>query len=83
MGLFDFFRAKQTSTAAIAKDRLLIIVQQQRSDGNAPDFLPRLREELLEVIRKYVNVDRDAVQIEVEKDGNQERLALSVQLPMK
>src|SRR5690242_11997008 len=59
MGIFDFLRARNPSTASVARERLRIIVAQERSQRGAPDYLPLLRRELLEVIRKYVNVDQD------------------------
>ena len=83
MGLFDFLRARPASSAATAKDRLLIMVTQERSRRDAPDYLPRLKEELLAVIRKYVNVDPDALVVNVHKDGDQEMFELSVTLPDK
>ena len=49
----------------------------------APDYLPTLRREILEVIKKYVNVDPDAVLINVERNGDHEVLELSVALPEK
>ena len=82
MGLLALFRRSQPS-ANVAKERLRIIVAQERSTRNAPDYLPLLRRELLEVIRKYVNVDPDAVQVVVEKDEGHEVLELSVSLPGK
>jgi cell division topological specificity factor len=82
VGLLALFRRSQPS-ANVAKERLRIIVAQERSTRNAPDYLPLLRRELLEVIRKYVNVDPDAVQVVVEKDEGHEVLELSVSLPGK
>jgi cell division topological specificity factor len=82
MGLLALFRRNPPS-ANLAKERLRIIVAQERSTRNAPDYLPLLRRELLEVIRKYVNVDPDAVQVVVEKDEGHEVLELSVSLPGK
>jgi len=83
MGIFDFLLARQKNTASIAKERLRIIVAQERSQRGAPDYLPLLRRELLEVIRKYVNVDQDAVEVHVEREGDHEVLELSVALPEK
>ncbi len=80
MGLFDFLKVKK-NTASIAKDRLRIIIAQARSDHDAPDYLPLLRRELLEVIRKYVNVDVDAVKVDVVKEGEHDVLDISVSLP--
>ncbi|MEP6632647.1 MAG: cell division topological specificity factor MinE [Luteimonas sp.] len=80
MGLFDFLKAKK-NTASIAKDRLRIIIAQERSAQGGPDYLPLLRRELLEVIRKYVNVDVDAVKVELAKEGEHDVLDISVALP--
>jgi cell division topological specificity factor len=83
MGLFDFLRSRPKNTAAVATERLRIIVAQERAASGRPDYLPLLRRELLEVIRKYVNVDPDAIDIHVERDGDSEVLELSVALPEK
>ena len=80
MGLLAFFR-RNPPTANVAKERLRIIVSQERSARSGPDYLPLLRRELLEVIRKYVNVDPDAIQINLEREGEHEVLELSVALP--
>ncbi|HSR66282.1 MAG TPA: cell division topological specificity factor MinE [Xanthomonadaceae bacterium] len=80
MGMFDFLKAKK-NTASIAKDRLRIIIAQERSTADGPDYLPLLRRELLEVIRKYVNVDVEAVKVDVVKDGEHDVLDISVSLP--
>jgi cell division topological specificity factor len=82
MGLLDLFRRNPPS-ASVAKERLRIIVAQERSNRGAPDYLPLLRRELLEVIRKYVNVEPDAVKVNVEREEGHEVLELSVSLPGK
>lgn len=82
MGLFDFLKPK-SNTASIAKDRLRILVAQERSIHGGPDYLPLLRRELLEVIRKYVSVDVDAVSVDLVKDGERDVLDISVSLPDK
>ena len=81
MGIFDFLRTRNRNTAAIAKERLRIIVAQERSQRGAPDYLPLLRREILEVIKKYVNVDQNAVDVHVERDGDHNVLELTVALP--
>ena len=80
MSLFDFLKPKK-NTASVAKERLRIIVAQERSSRGAPDYLPMLQRELLEVIRKYVSVDVDAVRVEMAKDGDHDVLDISVALP--
>ncbi len=80
MGMFDFLKVKK-NTANIAKERLRIIVAQERSSRGAPDYLPMLQRELLEVIRKYVAVDGDAVRVDVTKDEGHDVLDITVSLP--
>ena len=80
MGLLDFLRQKKT-TAETAKNRLQIIIAQERTSRGGPDYLPLLQRELLEVIRKYVNVDVEAVKVDVVKDGEHDVLDISVALP--
>ena len=81
MGILDFLKRKPEQTAVVAKERLRIIVAQERSTRGAPDYLPLMRNELLEVIKKYVNVDLEAISINVERDSGHEVLELSVALP--
>jgi len=80
MGLLDFLRQKKT-TAETAKNRLQIIIAQERSTRGGPDYLPLLQRELLEVIKKYVNIDADAVRVDLVKDGDNDVLDISVALP--
>jgi cell division topological specificity factor len=74
MGLFDFLTQRNKNTASVAKNRLQILIQQERSLRNAPDYLPLLQRELLEVIRKYIAVDADAVTVDLHKDGDNDLL---------
>ena len=80
MSIFDFLRPRK-NTAQTAKNRLQIIIAQERSSASAPDYLPLMQREILEVIRKYVNVDADAVKVDLAKSGDQDVLDISVSLP--
>lgn len=82
MSLLDFFRQnRKTGSAAVAKERLQILVAHDRRGRSGPSYLPQLQQELLKVIRKYVKVDRNAVNVHVEQDGDQEILELNIVLP--
>ena len=84
MRILDFFRSSAKPSASVCKERLQIIVAQQRRVGQSqiPDFLPRLQNDILEVIRKYVRVDEDAVDIQFDRaDGGYEVLELNITLP--
>ncbi len=81
MGMLDFLRKRKPASANVAKERLLILVAQERAQRGGPDYLPLLQRELLEVIRKYVKVDNEAVQVRLDKEGEQDVLELNVILP--
>ncbi|HOZ04749.1 MAG TPA: cell division topological specificity factor MinE [Arenimonas sp.] len=83
MGIFDFLTQRNKNTANVAKSRLRILIEQERGLRDAPDYLPLLQRELLEVIRKYINVDVDAVKVDLHKDGDHNLLDISVALPEK
>lgn len=82
MSIMDYiFRSRSKNTASIAKERLQIIVSHERSTRHGPDYLPMLREELIRVIAKYVDIDEDQVKVELERSGNCSILELNITLP--
>lgn len=81
MSLLDYFRSRKSNTASVAKQRLQILVAHERASRNQPSYLPKMQQELLEVIRKYVNVEEDAISISFEQNGNQETLELNIVFP--
>jgi cell division topological specificity factor len=83
MDWLKIFRAeKKATTAQTAKERLMVAVAYQRSgNANGPAYLPRMREELLGVVRKYVQVPDDAVQFTVQREDGLEVLELNITLP--
>lgn len=84
MSLLDYFKSKKTTnTAHVAKERLQIIVAHERGQRDQPDYMPQLQQELLEVIRKYVQISDDMVQFEVDRNDRCSVLELNVTLPEK
>jgi cell division topological specificity factor len=81
MSLLDYFRITKASSASLAKERLQILVAHERSSRVQPSYLPQLQRELLEVIKKYINVDQEAISFNFEQDENQETLELNIVLP--
>jgi len=84
MGLLSFFKKeKKKNTANLAKERLQILIAHEHSDASSktPDYLPKLQEELMVVIRKYVKVADNAVNVKVEKGDNFDTLELNITLP--
>ena len=82
MSFMDFFRAqKKPTTASMAKERLQIIVAHERGQRSQPDYLPQLHRDILEVIRKYVPITEDQVQVELDSQGTCSVLELTITLP--
>lgn len=82
MSFLDYFKSKKnTRSANVAKERLQIIVAHERGQRDQPDYLPKLQQELLEVIRKYVQISDDMVQVEVDRNESCSVLELNVTLP--
>lgn len=82
MSLFNYLR-KRKDTASVAKERLQIIISHERSQRNTPDYLPKLQEEILAVIAKYVEIDKDQVSVNLDKIGDNAVLELNVTMPEK
>lgn len=80
MSLFNYLR-KRKNTASVAKERLQIIISHERSQRNTPDYLPKLQEEILAVIAKYIPVSRDKVSVNLERMGDSAVLELNVTMP--
>lgn len=81
MSIFDYFKSSKKNTASIAKERLQVIVAHERNKRNQPDYLPALQREILEVIRKYVNIEQDQIEVQLENNGDCSILELNVTLP--
>ncbi len=82
MSFFDYFRSdKKQSSASLAKERLKIIVAHERGQRNTPDYLPQMQKEIIEVIRKYVAIEQDQVQIQFDSNDDCSVLELNVTLP--
>lgn len=80
MGIFSYFRSNKSS-AEVAKNRLQIIVAHERAQNGGYEFLPKLRQELLLVVQKYVHVELENIRVDVNRDGDCEVLEFNVTLP--
>jgi len=82
MSLLDYFRKTKPKSASLAKERLQILVAHERASRNQPSYLPKLQQELLAVIKKYVRVDQeDDITVVFDQDEYQETLELNIVLP--
>ena len=80
MNLLEMFRKK--NTAPVARDRLQVMLAHERSVIGKSDLLATLQEEILAVIAKHVTVDRDAVQIKLDRGASFSTLEIDVEVPL-
>jgi cell division topological specificity factor len=82
MKLFDYFlRSKPTHSAQTAKDRLQIVLAHERQDRSQPEYLPLLQRDILDVIRKYVEVGSDKVEVRLQRGERISTLEIGIELP--
>ncbi len=63
MDFFSLFKKKESSKD-VAKERLKLVLVQDRTDI-APKFLEMIQGEILEVISKYADVETDEIDIKL------------------
>ncbi|HBK09294.1 MAG TPA: cell division topological specificity factor MinE [Acetobacteraceae bacterium] len=80
MSLFDIFRKR--TTAPVARDRLQVLLAHERSVIGKSDLIAILQEEILAVIAKHISVDRDAVQIKLDRGASFSTLEIDVEVPL-
>ena len=81
MSIFNYLKRRNRNTASVAKERLQIIISHERSQRNTADYLPRLQEEILAVIAKYIPITRDRVSVNLERTGDSAVLELNIMMP--
>lgn len=80
MSLLNFFGMGKKS-ANVARERLQIVLSHQRLEGSDEDFLPKLRNELIGVISKYVQVEAEQINVQLQRTGSYSTLELNITLP--
>ena len=82
MGFFRFFRSREEDTSAqLAKDRLQVLIAHERTNRSGPDYLPQLKQDLLDVIKKYVSIGDDQVSVQLDSQSDCDVLELNITLP--
>ena len=73
---------RKRKSANTAKERLQLVLIHDRTDL-PPGVMEDLRDELIQVISRHIDVDRDAVRIEVAQDGRKQRLIADIPILAK
>ncbi len=70
---------RDRKSATQAKERLKLVLIHDRTDIN-PGVMDALKDELIQVISRYVSIDPDAVCIEMSQEGREQRLIADIPL---
>lgn len=81
MSLLNMFNRR--GSAPVARDRLQLILAHERAGAGGSDLVMVLREEILAVIAKHVEVHRDKVQIRLDRGQDMSTLDIDIELPLK
>jgi cell division topological specificity factor len=81
--LLSFLLGEKKKTAAVAKERLQIILAHERTGRHAgqPDYLPALQRDLVAVIGKYIQIDPQDIKVDLQRQDNLEVLEVKIELP--
>lgn len=79
MNMFNLFR-KQKS-APVARERLQVLLAHERAFAGS-DLVSVLREEILAVIARHVDIDADRVRVKMDSDEHVSLLEIDVEIPL-
>jgi cell division topological specificity factor len=78
-GFLDRLLGRETASARQAKERLKLVLVHDRTDIS-PGVLDSLKDDLIAVISKHIEIDPNAVNIEMTQDGREQRLIADIPL---
>ena len=81
MSFLSFLLGHKKTSASVAKDRLQLILINERGTGVTPEYLPRLQKELVEVISRYVKINPDDIKVNLERQNSLEILEVKIEMP--
>ena len=77
LSLFGQCEPKEENAKDVACNRLRVVLMQDRTNLT-PELLQRMRKELVELLSKYVEMDKEALELNFEQEGEQMALMLSI-----
>src|SRR5262249_42471004 len=79
MNVFNLFRRR--SSAPVAQERLQILLSYQRDARGQSDLLAVLREDILTALTKHITVERENVQVRMDRGESVSTLEIEVEIP--
>lgn len=78
-GFLDKLLGRENSSAQQAKERLKLVLVHDRTDLS-PGVMEALKDELIAVISRHIEIDPQAVKIEMAQEGREQRLIADIPL---
>jgi len=78
MNVFKLFRS--TSSAVVARERLQILLSHERVGRGQTDLLAILREEIMAAVAKHVVLERDNVQVRMDRGETVSKIEICVEV---
>jgi cell division topological specificity factor len=79
MKLFRFLRP--VSSAPVARERLHILLEYERTMVNQTALITTLREEILAAVARHVTIDPENVHLSIDRGVGFSTLAVGIQIP--
>ena len=79
MSLFGLFRRR--GSAQVARDRLQILLAYERTGQGSPDLLFALREEILAVVGRHVEINPERVTVQMDRGDKVSILEIEIEVP--
>jgi cell division topological specificity factor len=79
MSLFGLFTRR--GSADVASGRLKILLAHERAVSGRSDLAATLQEEILAVIARHVPIDRDKVQVKLDRGSTVSTLEIDIEMP--
>ena len=72
---------RRNGSAPVARDRLQVLLAHERAFVGKSDLLAVLQEEIIAVIARHVTIERDKVQIKLDRGDTVSTLEIDVEVP--
>jgi cell division topological specificity factor len=76
-----FFLRRPRATAAVARERLQVLLAHERPLLARPDLLVALREEIMAVIAKHVKIESGRVRVKLDHGDTISVLEIDIEIP--
>ena len=77
MGFLDWLFGRRPASREVAKDRLRLVLMHDRA-GISPELMNQMRDEIIQVVSKYMDVEPGEIQLSVTQDREQNILVANI-----